>query len=241
MTDRGWRDELRGAVYRGDGAAVVVLLRHGLMPDDALQLIGDGLQAALIQHVEGASEVAADCVRALRDRGWSGDDELADQLDAALGRAAIPMLRPLPVDLDELASVCEGDPLYGGGRIDLRTGEVWPRAAIEYAREIGDEEEDESDDAERWLWVHCEGSHAGYRDMELFIGTVNDAEQADRLDLAIQGRGAFRRFKDVLARWPGELDRWYAFSEDRQRGRARSWLADAGIRVAPSSTPRLGP
>ncbi len=159
MTGREWRIDLRGAVFRGDGAAVVTLLRHGLIPDDALQLIGDGLQTALVQHVDGAREMAADCGRALRERGWSGDDELADQLAAALGTGAIPMLRPLPVDLEELAGVREGDPIYGGGRIDLLTGEVWPRAAIEYAREIGDEDEDESDDADRWLWVHCEGSH----------------------------------------------------------------------------------
>jgi len=55
--------------------------------------------------------------------------------------------------------------------------------------------------------VHCEGSRDGYRDMELFIGTVRDPGRADRLEIAISGRGAFRRFKDVLARWPGELDR----------------------------------
>lgn len=129
--------------------------------------------------------------------------------------------------------------MSGGGRIDLRTGEVWQRAAIEYAREIGDE--DESDDSSCWLWVGCEGSRAGYGDMALFIGAVSNAERADRLDIAIQGRGAFRRFKDVLARWPDELDRWYALSEDRQRGRARAWLADAGYRVAPRSTPRPEP
>ena len=178
---------------------------------------------------------------AVRDRGWSGAEELADQLAAALGTAAIPMLRPLPVDLEELAFILEGDPMHGGGRVDLHTGEVWHRAAIEYACEIGDEDDDESENADRWLWVDCEGSHAGYRDMELFIGTINNVEQADRLDIAIQGRGAFRRFKDVLARWSDELDRWYAFSEDRQRGRARAWLADAGYRVAPLSTPRREP
>jgi hypothetical protein len=211
------------------------------MPDDALQLIGDGLQAALVDHVEGAPEVAADCVSALRDRGWSGDEELADQLAAALGTAAIPMLRPLPIDLEELTLILEGDPMHGSGRVDLHTGEVWHRAAIEYAREIGDEDDDESENADRWLWVDCEGSHAGYRDMELFIGTVDNVEQADRLEIAIQGRSAFRRFKDVLARWPHELDRWYAFSEDRQRGRARAWLADAGYRVAPLSTRRREP
>ena len=77
--------------------------------------------------------------------------------------------------------------------------------------------------------------------MELFIGIINNVEQANHLDIAIQGRGAFRRSKDVLARWSDELDRWYAFSEDRQRGRARAWLADAGYRVAPLSTPRREP
>lgn len=40
---------------------------------------------------------------------------------AALGAIPTPMLRPLPVDLEELASILEGDPVYGGGRIDLET------------------------------------------------------------------------------------------------------------------------
>ncbi len=57
----------------------------------------------------------------------------ADQLDAQLGSCPAPLLRPLPVDLEELAGILEGDPLNAGGRIDLRTGEVWPQAAIEYA------------------------------------------------------------------------------------------------------------
>ncbi len=149
----------------------------------------------------------------------------------------IPDLRPLPVDLDELAGILEGDPVYGGGRIDLATGEVRPAPAIDYAQEIGQEDEDESDDPDKWLWVCCEGSRDGYRDMELFIGTVRDPGRADRLEIAISGRGAFRRFKDVLARWPGQLDRWHAFSAERQRGRARAWLADAGYYVRKGTPP----
>jgi hypothetical protein len=226
---------LRGAVYRGDGIAVVALGRQAAMPDDVLQLLGDGLLAAVSQHVDGAVELAADCVKALRERGWYGDDELADHLDAVLDVAPMPMLRPLPVDLAELAGILEGDELGGGGRIDRQTGEVWHRAAIEYAQEEGEEDPDESDDPEQWICVECEGSRDGYRDMEMFIGTVGDPNKADRLEIAIQGRGAFRRFKDVLARWPGELERWFAFSEERQRGRARAWLADAGYRPSPPS------
>ena len=40
----------------------------------------------------------------------------------------MPDLRPLPVDLDELAGILEGNPMYGGGRVDLAMGEVWPRS-----------------------------------------------------------------------------------------------------------------
>jgi len=68
------------------------------------------------------------------------------------------MLRALPVDLEELAGILEGDPLSVGGRIDIRTGEVWPRAAIEYALETGEEDENAADDPERWLAVLGEGS-----------------------------------------------------------------------------------
>jgi hypothetical protein len=225
-----FRSELRGAVYRGDGPAVVALVGDQSLPGDALQLIGDGLVVALALQTQGAADPAVACMRELKERGWDGDDELADQLDALLGTGPTPLLRPLPVDLDELAGVLEGDPTFGGGRLDLLTGQVWPQAAIDYARETGEEDDDESDDADRWLWVHCEGSRAGYHDMVQFIGTIDDPDRADRLGIAIEGRGAFRRFKDVLARWPGELDRWYGYAEDRQRGRARAWLAEAGYR-----------
>jgi hypothetical protein len=114
-----------------------------------------------------------------------------------------------------------------GGRIDLRTGEVWPQSAIEYAEETAEEDADE-EDPDRWLAVWCEGSEDGYQDMEDFVATVADDEQAERLSIAISGRGAFRRFKDVLSRWPEGLQRWFAFSDERKRGRARSWLIDAG-------------
>lgn len=73
---------------------------------------------------------------------------------------------------------------------------------------------------------------SGYRDMERFIATVTDPEITDRLEIAITGKGAFRRFKDVLSRWPDELGRYVMFRDERQRGRARAWLAAEGYRPA---------
>jgi hypothetical protein len=228
--------KLRAAVATSDGRALIAHIGQNGLSEHSLQLIGDGLLAALAQGVEGARKQAAHCLDALRERGWVGDDDLADQLASALGEGPTPMLRPLAVPLDDLAIILEGDPLSGGGRIDLTTGEVWHRAAIEYAQEVGDLDPDD-EDPDRWLYVECEGSRSGYRDMEWFIGTVSDPRRVELLDVAIRGRGAFRRFKDVLNRWPDEVDRWRAFSEDRQRGRARSWLAAAGYRPSPTQPP----
>jgi hypothetical protein len=218
---------LRSIVVRGDHAELVTALRREPWPTDSLQLIGDGLLAAVRAGADGSADLAHACVTALRGRGWAGDRELADALDAALGNGPTPTLRPLPVDLEELAMVLEGDPVHGGGRIDLTTGEVWPESAIEYAEEVGEIDEDD-DDPGRWLWVDCEGSHDGYRDMEWFIDNLDDPQFADLLARAVSGRRAFRRFKDTLSDRPDLVTRWYTFSNDRQRGRARSWLAAEG-------------
>jgi len=68
--------------------------------------------------------------------------------------------------------------------------------------------------------------------MEDFITTVDDQDLARYLGIAIQGPGAFRRFKDMLATSPAQLQRYWLFSAERQHGRARAWLADQGYRPA---------
>ena len=84
---------------------------------------------------------------------------------------------------------------------------------------------------ERYLRIDPASSREQYRWMERFVSSVSDQPLRERLLIAIDGKGAFRRFKDVLGRWPGELERWYTFSAERQHGRARTWLADAGYYV----------
>jgi hypothetical protein len=51
-----------------------------------------------------------------------------------------------------------------------------------------------------------------------------------RLARAIQGKGAFRRFKDELhEEYPDLLPAWYAFRDTRARRRAMQWLADNSL------------
>lgn len=221
---------------RGDGAGV--LLAIGLLElSDVSQLAGEGLLVALAQGVPQAPDHAKRCIATLRERGWEGDEELAAQLAAALGEAPPLELRSVPVELDELSWILEGDGSAGDGRVDLLTGEVWPQAAIDYAEETGEGLPD-PDNSDRWLFVFCEGSREGYRDMELFIAGLDRADRADLLSVAVEGAGAFRRFRDVLDRWPDEMERFFAFSAERQRGRARSWLAFAGVAAIPAAIAR---
>lgn len=233
MDFREWRAQMRGAVFRGDGPLVAGLVADDVQPLSSLQLVGEGLLAALAQGVEAAPDLAGLAAKALRERDWYGDGELADQIEGLLGTRAMPGLRPIGVDLDVLGNILEGDPLQGMGRIDLETGEAWPQAEINYAETVGEEEPD------RWLWVTPEGSEATYRDMQLFIDAVADTELQASLQAAIEGQDAFLDFDRVLDDFPSELDQWHAVSEDRKRGRTRSWLAAAGFSQAIPTEPRM--
>jgi hypothetical protein len=190
-----------------------------------MQTAGEGVVRAVTEGVPGAPGLAVRGAAALRARTWAGDDELAEVLEAAVGAGPWPPLAPLAVDLEELAGLLEGDPALGGGRVDLVTGDCLPGDVESY----GDVPEE--DDPDRWLAVWCVGSRDGYRDMRHFAAGVDDERLAERLERALGGHGAFRRFKDVLADAGGDLlARFHAFSEARRRGRARAWLAEYGYR-----------
>ncbi|GAB7030896.1 UPF0158 family protein [Streptomyces sp. NPDC021749] len=224
----GWGEDglraVRSALDTLDGAALFAALRRGPVRE-VLQMAGDGVAEAAARGLPGAAEMAAAFLGALRERGFRGDEELAHRLRTVTGDAATPLLRPIPVDMEMLAMLLEGDPAEFGGRLDLSTGECRPAFADELEPGL---EAEEANDPERWLCVPALGSRAGYRDMELFIDGLGDAALADRLRIAIGGRGAFRRFKDALGHDERSWRRYLRFCDERQRGRARAWLAEEG-------------
>jgi hypothetical protein len=232
---------LSGALYGGDGASIVQQLHDDGLALDVLQTVGDGLVVAFHQKVDGVEIHIARCLAALDERGWDGDRELMHHLESLTGEESGESLKPLTINLEELAGALEGDPLNGGGRIDLSTGEVWPdeyRDAGINAGLLNEDDEDDLYDPDRWLVFSSEGSHAGFNDMEAFIATVSAPHRAELLDVAIEGRGPFRRFRDVIKRWDEETYRWLAFSDERKRGRARKWLAGEGYRAMPPNIER---
>ena len=137
----------------------------------------------------------------------------------------------MPVDLEMLCTVLEGDPeLSTGGYLDLRTGQVYDASATDPVMGGEDAAIDVEEEPERWLRADRSGSRNGWRDMAAFAERQHDEALRERLERAIEGKGAFFRFRDLVhSEHLG--DQWYAFSTDRQVGRAREFLADHGIRV----------
>ncbi len=82
----------------------------------------------------------------------------------------------------------------------------------------------------RYLRIDPVSSREQYRWMERFIATVEEDELRRRLNVAIDGKGAFRRFKDALMSHPVDRERWFAFRSERLRACMESWLTAHGIR-----------
>ena len=73
-------------------------------------------------------------------------------------------------------------------------------------------------------------SYVWYQDMADFADRLSNDAAGRRLARAIQGRGAFRRFKNALyEEFPELLSAWHTFREARANRRAVEWLADEGI------------
>jgi hypothetical protein len=84
-------------------------------------------------------------------------------------------------------------------------------------------------------------SREQYRWMERFIPMVEDADIQGRLMAAIDGKGAFRRFKDVLMAFAPERERWFAFRSERLRVFMEAWLNAHGLRAIARPQPPIEP
>src|SRR5947209_5073207 len=77
--------------------------------------------------------------------------------------------------------------------------------------------------------------------MERFIQMVDEGELKTKLSQAIDGKGAFRRFKDVLMSFAADRERWFTFRSERLRTFMEAWLAAHAIKAIPRPTWGDGP
>jgi hypothetical protein len=140
--------------------------------------------------------------------------------------------KALNISLDELCEAMEDSSYENEHFLDLETGEIL------FVSEYMDDEDSEKlkerieEDFERYERIPKAESHEGYQDMVDFIATVDNEHLVELLEVAINGKGAFRRFKDVLLNYPEERERWFQFKDERMEERALEWLEDIGVTLS---------
>jgi hypothetical protein len=60
---------------------------------------------------------------------------------------------------------------------------------------------------------------------------VDEGELKTKLSQAIDGKGAFRRFKDVLMSFAADRERWFTFRSERLRTFMEAWLSAHAIKA----------
>jgi len=146
--------------------------------------------------------------------------------------------RPCPVRWDDLTAAFENNAPDVHSFLNVTTGHVLrvvdgsPGADDILARVSRDPDS---------IVVEPVSSRDQYRWMERFIETTEDAELRDRLTAAIDGKGAFRRFKDVLLSYPDERERWFQFRQDLLKVEMDGWLASLNIEPVTPPAPEPPP
>lgn len=155
----------------------------------------------------------------------------------------------LTLDWDALEIAVERNAPDTDSYLDLTTGEI-------VAITIGDPEAELSrnqvaENIRNYLRIEPASSREQYRWMEKFVGSVEEPSLRERLMMSIDGKGAFRRFKDVLLAYPKERERWFSYRAELLHWHIQTWLEAHEIAAtndppwgkieAPAELPSVGP
>lgn len=135
-------------------------------------------------------------------------------------QAAGVAYRDIPIDWEALEDAFENNAPEVHSYLHLVTGDV-----LRVVDGVADPQMHARIAADtNYLRIDPVSSREQYRWMERFIPMVDEPELAGKLTQAIDGKGAFRRFKDVLMSYGPERERWFAFRSERLRIFMEAWL-----------------
>lgn len=77
--------------------------------------------------------------------------------------------------------------------------------------------------------------------MAEFADTIDEEDVRARFGNALEGRGAFGRFKAVLYEYPDLRERWFAVRDARMMAAAEDWLGTLDVELAIERRPRPEP
>jgi hypothetical protein len=140
-------------------------------------------------------------------------------------------VRDVPVDWEALEDAFENNAPEVHSYLHLTTGEV-----LRVVDGVADPQMHVRISSDgNYVRIDPVSSREQYRWMERFIPLVDEPDLREKLTQAIDGKGAFRRFKDVLMSYGPERERWFTFRGERLRTFMEAWLTAHAI--APVARP----
>ncbi len=134
-----------------------------------------------------------------------------------------------PIDEDMLGTAMEDSDMATRYFLNTQTGE------IVFLSEYADPDEQEKlseeiDGSNDYVPIERIPSHVAYQWMDDFVSEIvapQSKQVAEKLSIALMGKGAFRRFKDVL-RMSGDKweQAWYQCRDEHLQAAMREWLAE---------------
>lgn len=170
----------------------------------------------------------------------------------------ISQMKKLKIDLEEIASHMEDQERYDlDFYLDTETGEIvplqgevlrmadegelrddlpdWEKEEIPVAREALNPE------SKRYVRIPEKPSYEGYNLMVKFADNINDVALREKLALALNGKGAFGRFKHVLSKYPEDRENWFKFKQREMNKEIIEWLNSIGIDPIVQKIQNAGP
>ncbi|WP_300674611.1 UPF0158 family protein [Desulfoluna sp.] len=150
---------------------------------------------------------------------------------------------PFPVKLSEIIEQLEIQSEEFESYLNIKTGELvmvnadhickvedgadtsscpdWEKEALEGVRAFLDTQEDH-------IALPTKFEVPEYEIMERFCSSLTQESVREAMNQCIQGKGAFRRFRDSLLRY-GIEDDWHRYLGDVHKEMATAWCEDNGI------------
>lgn len=141
--------------------------------------------------------------------------------------------RKVPIVWDDLEIAVERNAPNTESFLDLTTGQVVTIVAGDPEATI--KRQQVADGIVNYIRIEPASSREQYRWMERFVASVADDALRERLIISIDGKGAFRRFKDVLLAYPAERERWFSYRADLLHWHIHNWLRENDIQPVESA------
>lgn len=155
------------------------------------------------------------------------------------------MKRKLKIDLDEIAVLMEDQTDMSGSFLNTETGEIvyipeellgercfdedYVATLPGWEQELAEQARDVEENHEKYEAIPTRPSYEIYELMVEFAESIDDPRLRELLIVALDGKGAFGRFKRMLDRYPEEQKKWFALKDKNMKEYVRQWLDELEI------------